>query len=42
MKDSKFIRIAVPVLALAALLGQPAAAKEWTQITIGVEGAFPP
>src|SRR4028119_582681 len=42
MKSSKFIKAAAPVLTLLALLGQSAAAKEWTQITIGVEGAFPP
>jgi octopine/nopaline transport system substrate-binding protein len=42
MKDWKFIRAAAPILALVALLGEPATAKEWTQITIGVEGAFPP
>ena len=42
MQDLRFIRAAAPVLALIALLGQPATAKDWTQNTIGVEGAFPP
>jgi octopine/nopaline transport system substrate-binding protein len=42
MNISKFWRVGAPALALAALLGQSVQAKEWTQITIGVEGAFPP
>lgn len=42
MKRSKFMGAG---LALAALIGawaMPAAAKDWKEITVGVEGAFPP
>ena len=42
MKMQKFAVCAASVVALLAAVAQPLQAKEWTQITIGVEGAFPP
>ena len=36
------MRLGVIAAVVAALMGQAAAAKEWTEINIGVEGAFPP
>jgi lysine-arginine-ornithine-binding protein len=42
MKMQKFVLGAASVFAVVAALAQPLQAKEWTQITIGVEGAFPP
>jgi lysine-arginine-ornithine-binding protein len=36
------MRLGVIAAVVAAFMGQAAAAKEWTEINIGVEGAFPP
>jgi octopine/nopaline transport system substrate-binding protein len=41
MLITKLLRFAL-LLALAALVAGPAEAKEWTQVRLGVEGAFPP
>lgn len=42
MKAQKFLLGVLPVVSLIATLTNPLQAKDWTQITIGVEGAFPP
>ncbi len=36
------MRLGVIAAVVAAFMGQAASAKEWTEINIGVEGAFPP